>query len=62
MPQILIEACCGSVEEAIAAQVAGADRIELCAALPTGGVTPSWGMLEEARARLTIPIVAMVRP
>lgn len=59
---ILIEACCGSVEEAVAAQRAGADRIELCAALPTGGVTPSVGMLREARAELTIPIVAMVRP
>lgn len=59
---VLIEACCGSVEEAVAAQSAGADRIELCAALPTGGVTPSVGMLREARAELSIPIVAMVRP
>ncbi|MFZ4508583.1 MAG: copper homeostasis protein CutC [Fimbriimonas sp.] len=57
-----IEVCCGSVEEAIAAEAAGADRVELCAGLPTGGVTPSVGMIEEARAVLRIPIVAMVRP
>lgn len=59
---IILEACCGSVEEALAAQSAGADRIELCAALPTGGVTPSVGMIEVARENLTIPIVTMVRP
>lgn len=60
--KVLIEACCGSVEEAVAAEQAGADRIELCAGLPTGGVTPSIGMIEEAREKLSIPIVAMVRP
>ncbi len=59
---ILIEACCGSIEEALVAETAGADRIELCAALPTGGVTPSIGMLEIAKENLKIPIVAMVRP
>lgn len=62
MPAVLIEACCASVEEAVAAEAGGADRIELCAALPTGGVTPSFGMIEEARSRISIPIVAMVRP
>lgn len=59
---VLIEACCGSVEEAIAAEQAGADRIELCAAFPTGGVTPSLGMFELARESVSIPIVVMVRP
>lgn len=62
MPAVLIEACCASVEEAVAAEKEGADRIELCAALPTGGVTPSIGMIGEAKARVSIPIVAMVRP
>ncbi len=60
--KILIEACCGSVEEAVAAEAAGADRIELCAALPTGGVTPSMGMIEETLERVKIPVVVMVRP
>lgn len=60
--KVVIEACCASVEEAVAADRAGVDRIELCAALPTGGVTPSVGMIEEVRARVAVPIVAMVRP
>lgn len=59
---MFLEACCGSVEEVVAAAEAGADRVELCAGLPTGGVTPSVGMIEEARARVSVPIVAMVRP
>lgn len=59
---ILIEACCGSVEEAIVAEQAGADRIELCAALPTGGVTPSLGMFEVVRESVNIPVVVMIRP
>lgn len=58
----ILEACCGSVEEALAAAGAGADRIELCAALPTGGVTPSVGTLEEVLDRVGVPVVAMVRP
>ncbi len=59
--EVLLEACCASVEEAFAADEAGIDRIELCAALPTGGVTPSIGMLEEVKARVKVPVVAMVR-
>ncbi len=59
---VLLEACCGSVEEAVAADGAGADRLELCAGLPTGGVTPSLGMLQEVIDRVRIPVVAMVRP
>jgi copper homeostasis protein len=60
--KVVIEACCGSVEEAVAADLAGADRIELCAGLPTGGVTPSLGMLEEVLDRVSVPVVFMVRP
>ncbi|MBS1724771.1 MAG: copper homeostasis protein CutC [Armatimonadetes bacterium] len=58
---VKIEACCGSVEEALAAGKVGVDRLELCAGLPTGGVTPSPGMIEESLAA-NVPIVAMVRP
>lgn len=58
----LVEACVDSVPGALAAERAGAGRIELCAGLVEGGTTPSVGMLEAARARLSIPIVAMIRP
>ncbi len=49
-----------SVQEAIKG---GAERIELCAALPLGGVTPSLGMVRTVREmapRLTIQL--LVRP
>jgi copper homeostasis protein len=62
MPDVLVEICCGSAEDAVAAQEGGADRVELCAALCVFGLTPSAGAILEARARLRIPIVVMVRP
>jgi copper homeostasis protein len=57
-----LEICCGSIDDAIQAQAGGAQRIELCSALFLGGLTPSLGTLQYARERLTIPIMAMVRP
>ena len=57
----LVEVCCATVAEAVAAQEAGADRIELCSALPVGGVTPSVGSFLECRDRLHIPIAVFVR-
>lgn len=62
MPGILLEICCGSIDDALQAQAGGADRIELCSALFLGGLTPSLGTIQYARAQLTIPIIAMVRP
>ena len=62
MPKILLEICCGSIDDAIQAQAGGADRIELCSALFLGGLTPSIGTVDEARAQLNIPIIVMIRP
>lgn len=62
MSNVLLEVCCGSIDDAIEAQTGGADRIELCSALFLGGLTPSLGTLREARTRLQVPIMAMVRP
>jgi len=59
---MLVEICCGSLDDALAAQVGGADRIELNSALFLGGLTPSGGTLRLTREQLSIPIFAMVRP
>lgn len=57
-----LEICCYNVTDALIAQHAGADRIELCAGRPEGGTTPSIGVLRDARAAIAIPVFPMVRP
>jgi len=60
--QLVLEACIGSAEEAIAAQEGGADRVELCANLLEGGTTPSAGTIQLARQRVEIGLNVMIRP
>jgi copper homeostasis protein len=62
MANILLEICCGSIDDAIQAEKGGADRVELCSALFLGGLTPSVGTIQEAKTRLKIPVMVMVRP
>src|ERR1035437_6922239 len=57
-----IEICTDSVESAIEAQNAGADRIELCNNLPEGGTTPGIGLIKSARDNLTIGLHVIIRP
>ena len=45
----LFEVCANGVESCIAAQDGGADRVELCAGIPEGGTTPSYGEIKVAR-------------
>lgn len=58
---VLVEACCDSVYTAVAAQDAGAGRIELCGP-GDGGTTPSLGLIARCRDLLTIPLHVMIRP
>ncbi len=62
MANIFLEICCGSIDDAIQSEIGGADRVELCSALFLGGLTPSIGTLQEAKRRLKIPVISMVRP
>ncbi|MEM7039995.1 MAG: copper homeostasis protein CutC [Bacteroidota bacterium] len=56
-----LEVCVDSIEAAISAEQAGADRIELCSALALGGLTPGPGLLRQAHNRLSIPWYVLIR-
>ena len=58
----ILEICAGSVESAIAARDGGAQRIELCAALEVGGVTPSAGVIAEACKVEGLTLNVIIRP
>src|SRR5438067_12013975 len=60
--RVLLEVAVASVEDALAAQGGGADRLELNAALSLGGLTPSLGTLIEVKAAVALPVLAMIRP
>ena len=58
----LLEIAANSLDSALAAQVGGADRIELCAALELGGLTPSHATIALARERARLPVYVLIRP
>jgi copper homeostasis protein len=58
----LLEISVEALESALAAERGGADRIELCADLSLGGVTPGTDLMRTTRAQVRIPIFSMVRP
>ena len=59
---MLVEVCVSSILSIKNAHRAGADRIELCAALGIGGITPSQGFIREAVGLDLLPIHCLIRP
>lgn len=58
----LIEICVEGIDGFLAAQEAGADRVELCASLVEGGLTPSLATVRAAVKAARIPVHVIVRP
>jgi len=62
LPGLLLEVAVDSLERATAAERAGAHRLELCANLEMGGLTPGINLIRQVRAAIKIPIHVLVRP
>ncbi len=60
--QSLLEITVESLDTALAAERGGADRIELCAELALGGITPSVPTMRKLHEELEIPIFPIIRP
>jgi copper homeostasis protein len=60
--RITLEVCVTTADEAVSAVAAGANRLELCAALEVGGVTPSPATFLEVRSVVTVPVCVLLRP
>lgn len=57
----ILEICVDNPEGLAAAIKGGADRIELCSSLDSGGLTPTAGLVAQA-ALAPVPVYAMIRP
>lgn len=62
MTKPLIELCVEGIDGFLAAQEAGADRVELCASLMEGGLTPSLATIRAAVRAARIPVHVIIRP
>lgn len=59
----IIEICANSAQSCVEAEQGGATRVELCAAIPEGGTTPSYGEIKAAQAvTSSIDINVIIRP
>jgi copper homeostasis protein len=60
--RLALEIAVSTPEEAMAAVRAGADRLELAAALELGGLTPSLGLFSRVRELVEAPVWVLLRP
>ena len=59
---MICEICVDSIAGVRAAKAAGAERVELCADLLEGGITPSRGMIHESRTIEGVGLHVIIRP
>lgn len=59
---MILEVCANSFQSAKNAQIAGAERIELCTELAVGGITPSYALLKKVAEELSIKTNVLIRP
>jgi copper homeostasis protein len=62
MNRAFLEVSAQGVDGLLVAQENGADRVELCASVLEGGITPSIGIVREALRRARVPVFVIVRP
>lgn len=62
MQKKYLEICVGSIDSCLEAQKGGADRVELCADLVEGGITPDYATIVYAKENLKIDTMVMIRP
>jgi copper homeostasis protein len=58
----LVEAAVETLASALAAERAGADRVELCDNLSEGGTTPNAGLIAAVVGRTQLPVFVLIRP
>ena len=59
---VRLEIAVDNPQAVLAAARGGAERLELCASLADGGLTPSLGFIEWTLAAVSIPVHCIVRP
>jgi copper homeostasis protein len=62
MKALCFELCTQTLEAARAAEAGGADRIELCARLSVGGVSPNFDLITATVRTVNIPVHVLIRP
>ena len=59
----MVRFCANSAQSCVEAEAGGAKRVELCAGIPEGGTTPSYGEIRTAQALTSsIDINVIIRP
>lgn len=60
--KMILEVVGTNLEDVIAAEKFGANRVELCQGMTEHGITPSYGLIKNAVEAVDIPINVIVRP